>query len=259
VKLLSSYAQTQTTKEMMKSFLLSLCLLSNAAAFVPFVTKSSSSFTKLNAVVTLEGEKIRGEITPLGNFVLVRQKDSLSATGGGILLPDQSKERPTEGEVVAAGPGKLHPHTGTRITNPVTAGVNVLYGKFAGTPLNYNDEDMQMIRDDDIMLYYDGVSMTRDNVVPVRDYVLVELEEQKLTTSSGIVVASAVTKDLEPCEGIVVKVGEGRMTSSGEFSEAPVKVGERVKFKDYAGNDVKIAEKKYSLVRMVDILCSVEA
>mmetsp|Transcript_41549 Transcript_41549/g.62982 ORF Transcript_41549/g.62982 Transcript_41549/m.62982 type:complete len:119 (-) Transcript_41549:93-449(-) len=118
---------------------------------------------------------------------------------------------------------------------------------------------MQMIRDDDIMLYYDGVSMTRDNVVPVRDYVLVELEEQKLTTSSGIVVASAVTKDLEPCEGIVVKVGEGRMTSSGEFSEAPVKVGERVKFKDYAGNDVKIAEKKYSLVRMVDILCSVEA
>ena len=49
---------------------------------------------------SLDGKKIRGPITPLGNFVLVRTKDTLSATDGGILLPDQAKERATEGEYV---------------------------------------------------------------------------------------------------------------------------------------------------------------
>lgn len=174
------------------------------------------------------------------------------------MLPDQSKERPTEGEVVAAGPGKLHPHTGVRITNPVTAGDSVLFGKFDGHNMNYNDEAVTMIRDDDILLHYKGVRMTLGNVQPCRDYILVELMEQKAETASGIVVAGSVMAGYEPCEGKVVKVGEGRMTSTGEFSESPVKVGDRVKFKDYAGNGVKIEGVEHSLVRMVDILCAVE-
>lgn len=205
---------------------------------------------------TLDGKKIRGPITPLGNFVLVRTKDSLDATEGGILLPDQSKERATEGEVVAAGPGKLHPHTGVRITNPVTTGDSVLFGKFDGHDMNYNDEAVTMIRDDDILLHYKGVRMTLENVNPCRDYVLVELTEQKTETSSGIVVAESVMKDYEPCEGKVVKVGDGRMTSKGEFSESPVNVGDFAKFKDYAGNGVKIEGGEYSLVKMVNILCA---
>ena len=202
----------------------------------------------------LDGKKIRGPITPLGNFVLVRTKDTLDATDGGILLPDQAKDRPTEGEVVAAGPGKLHRHTGVRITNPVTIGDSVLFGKFDGHDMNYNEEPVTMIRDDDILLYYKGVRMTLANVIPCRDYVLVALEKQKTETSSGIVVAETVMRDYQPCEGKVAKVGEGRMTSTGEFSQPPVKEGDRVKFKDYAGNEVKIEGKEYSLVRMVDIL-----
>jgi len=202
----------------------------------------------------LDGKKIRGPITPLGNFVLVRTKDTLDATDGGILLPDQAKDRPTEGEVVAAGPGKLHPHTGVRITNPVTIGDSVLFGKFDGHDMNYNEEPVTMIRDDDILLYYKGVRMTLANVIPCRDYVLVALEKQKTETSSGIVVAETVMRDYQPCEGKVAKVGEGRMTSTGEFSQPPVKEGDRVKFKDSAGNEVKIEGKEYSLVRMVDIL-----
>ena len=60
-------------------------------------SKSSSSLadaaTGTGAPCTLDGKSIRGPITPLGNFVLVRTKDTLSATDGGILLPDQAKER----------------------------------------------------------------------------------------------------------------------------------------------------------------------
>lgn len=207
---------------------------------------------------TLDGEGIRGPIIPLRNFILVRVKDTLTATSGGILLPDQSKERPTEGLVVAAGKGKIHPFTNIRIHNPIKEGMSVLYGKYDGKAIVYNDDSCQMIRDDDCLLYYEGVTMKLDNVFPVRDYVLVALDEntESLATSSGVVIASQVVADDVPCEGTVVKVGEGRLNSSGEFSPSPVEVGERVKFKDYAGNDVTIDGKPYSVVKMIDILCS---
>lgn len=160
---------------------------------------------------------------------------------------------------MAAGPGKLHPHTGVRITNPVQAGCSVLYGKFTGVAMTYNDEQVTMIRDDDILLYYkDSQIITLQNATPCRDYVLVKIEKSKLTTSSGIVVAEMALRDYENCEGIVVKVGEGRMCSTGQFTPSPVQVGERVKFKDYAGNEVKIEGEDYALVKMVDILCTIE-
>jgi len=168
-------------------------------------------------------------------------------------------ERPTEGEVITAGPGKLHPHTGVRIHNPVSTGMSVLYGKFDGFPVTYNDDEMQIIRDDDVMLYYTGAKMTKANVVPCRDYVLVKLDEGKMETSTGIVVAASVMKDDLPCIGTVFKVGEGRLGSLGEFTPSPVNVGDRLKFKDYAGNGVQIDGEEYSVVRMVEILCVAES
>lgn len=62
-------------------------LATAVTAFSPSVNQHNFNFA-LNAA-TLDGQEIRGEITPLGNFVLVRTKDTLAATGGGILLPDQ--------------------------------------------------------------------------------------------------------------------------------------------------------------------------
>mmetsp|Transcript_18410 Transcript_18410/g.45626 ORF Transcript_18410/g.45626 Transcript_18410/m.45626 type:complete len:257 (-) Transcript_18410:1350-2120(-) len=216
----------------------------------------SAEPTMSQGVHTLDGEEIRGAIEPLGNNILVRVKDTLTATEGGVLLPDQSKERPTEGLVIASGPGKIHPFTAVRIHNPIKEGMSVLYGKFDGRPINYDDDICQMIKDDNCLLYYDGVTMNIQNVVPVRDYVLIELYEdpETLATTSGVVIASQVMADDVPCEGVVVKVGEGRMASNGECTPSPVAVGDSVKFKDYAGNDVKIDGKAYSLVKMVDIL-----
>jgi len=218
-------------------------------------TEKKSKNTVLSETL-LDGVPIRGPITPLGNFCLIKTKDTLTSTGGGILLPDQARERQTEGEVLAAGPGRLHPHTGVRITNPVEIGDSVIYGRFDGTSLDYDGISCQMIRDDDIMIYYKGVTMTLDGATPCRDYVLVELEDEVTETASGIAIAAAVTKENLPCEGTVTKVGDGRMASNGELTISPVKPGDSVKFKDYAGNDVTIENKKYSLVRMVEILCT---
>ena len=145
-----------------------------------------------------------------------------------------------------------------RIHNPVKEGTSVLYGEFSGVAMVYNDEQVNMIRDDDIMIYYTGVQMTKENVTPCRDYVLVKIEGEKLETSSGIVLAQSVTKDQVPCEGVVFKVGEGRMGSKGEFTPSPCKVGDRVKFKDYAGNEVIIQGEVFSLTKMVDILCVID-
>jgi hypothetical protein len=66
-----------------------LLILSMVTAFVPSAPTSHRTISQLSAEITLDGETIRGPITPLGNFVLVSIKDSLSATSGGILLPDQ--------------------------------------------------------------------------------------------------------------------------------------------------------------------------
>jgi len=203
----------------------------------------------------------------MGNTIFVKVKDTLTATSGGILLPDQARERPTEGLVVASGPGKLHPFTGKRITNPIPnptdegPAVSVLYGKFDGRPVEYNGDECQMIRDDDVLLYYTGVTLKYDAAVPVRDYVLIALEDKfgdgPLQTKSGVVIAAQVMKDAVPCEGVVAKVGEGRMASDGTLTPSPVQPGDVVKFKDYAGNDVMIEGKPYSVVKMVDILCTV--
>jgi chaperonin GroES len=208
---------------------------------------------------TLDGQDIRGEITPLGNIVLVKVKETLTATTGGILLPDQAKERPTEGVVVCAGPGKIHPFTAVRIHNPIKEGMSVLYGKFDGRPVTYNGEECQVIRDDDVLLMYQGLTMKLDNVAPVRDYVLIEVEKPSsddLQTTSGVVVAAQVLKDKAICEGRVVKVGEGRMASLGNLTPPPVQPGDYVKWKDYAGNEVKIEGNEYSLVKMVDLLAT---
>ncbi len=79
-----------------------------------------------NTMITLDGQEIRQEITAMNNIIFVKVKEALSTTMGGIVLPDQSKQRPTEGTVVACGPGKIHPHSGKRITNPISVGMNVV-------------------------------------------------------------------------------------------------------------------------------------
>jgi len=202
----------------------------------------------------LDGEDIRGEITPIGNGIVVRIKDTLKATMGGILLPDQSTERPSEGVALACGPGRRHPHTGLLIPNPVKKGESVLYGKFDGTKVNYDDEDCNLIRDDDVIMIYNGATITKTNSRPCKDYILVKTDKGELKTSAGIEVAKSAAKDLLPCSGEVVMLGEGRTTSEGTIVPPPVGIGDRVKFRDYAGNEVIIEGEEYTAVRCIDIL-----
>jgi len=205
---------------------------------------------------SLDGKPIRGPLTPLSNYVFVRQKDAVRITQGGMFLPDQSVDKPTEGVVLAMGEGRLHPHTGIRISGGISVGETVVYGKFDGTTLEYNGEEVRCVRDDDVIMVYQGDYLELGNSRCCKDYVLVDVDapggEEK--TQSGIAVAKAGREDLEPCTGKVIMVGEGRTGSDGKLTKSLVKVGEEVKFRDYAGNDIAIGGESYVAVRMTDIL-----
>ena len=97
---------------------------------------------------TLDDAPIGGPLEPVANYILVKIDDGIDATKGGVFLPDQAKEKPSAGIVVAAGAGKAHPDTGVVVPNPVTEGDRVLYGKFDGTSVKYCGEDHQLIKDD---------------------------------------------------------------------------------------------------------------
>lgn len=87
----------------------------------------------------------KASITPLHDRVIVRPAAAETKTAGGIIIPDTAKEKPQRGVVVAAGPGKKD--------EPVTVkeGDTVLYGKYAGTELTLDGEELLIMRESDIL------------------------------------------------------------------------------------------------------------
>ena len=90
-----------------------------------------------------------------------------------------------KGTVIATGPGRVHPETGILINIAVEVGENVIYGKYDGTELKYNDISHQMIKDDDILLKFKGKEATVANVEVVRDQVLVKLPPKEESNAAG--------------------------------------------------------------------------
>ena len=90
-------------------------------------------------------------IRPLHDRVIVRRiSTSDSKTAGGLIIPDSAKEKPQEGEVIAVGKGKLL-ENGTRVEPDVKAGDRVLFGKYSGTEVKLDNEELLIMREDDIL------------------------------------------------------------------------------------------------------------
>jgi len=89
-------------------------------------------------------------IKPLGDRVLVKPLEAKETKKGGIIIPDTVKEKPMEGEVVAAGPGKIS-DSGTRMAMDIKAGDKVLYGKYSGTEVKIGDVEYLIMNADDIL------------------------------------------------------------------------------------------------------------
>lgn len=90
-------------------------------------------------------------IRPLHDRVIVRRiSESDSKTAGGLFIPDSAKEKPLEGEVVAVGKGKLL-DSGIRVDPDVAAGDRVLFGKYSGSEVKLDGEELLIMREDDIL------------------------------------------------------------------------------------------------------------
>ncbi len=87
---------------------------------------------------------------PLHDRVVVRRLEGDQKTAGGIIIPDTAKEKPQEGEVVAVGPG-ARDESGAIVALDVKAGDRVLFGKWSGTEVKIDGEDLLIMKESDIM------------------------------------------------------------------------------------------------------------
>ena len=90
------------------------------------------------------------KIRPLNDRVLVLRIEEEEKTSGGIIIPDTAKEKPQEGKVIAAGPGKFDDN-GKRMPLDVKKGDRVLFGKYAGSDIKVDGVEHLIMREDDIL------------------------------------------------------------------------------------------------------------
>ena len=88
--------------------------------------------------------------TPLHDRVLVRRVESEEKTAGGLIIPDSAKEKPSEGEVVSCGEG-ARKDSGELIPMAVNAGDRILFGKWSGTEVTIDGEEMLIMKESDIL------------------------------------------------------------------------------------------------------------
>jgi chaperonin GroES len=97
---------------------------------------------------------------PLHDRVVVRRLNAEEKTAGGIIIPDTAKEKPMEGEIVAAGPGARN-EQGQLVALDVKAGDRVLFGKWSGTEVKIDGEELLIMKESDIMGIIEGGSAAK--------------------------------------------------------------------------------------------------
>ena len=90
------------------------------------------------------------KVRPLHDRLLVRRIEEEETVKGGIIIPDSAKEKPQEGEVLAVGNGKTLDN-GTKLTMDVKVGDKILFGKYSGTDIKIDGEEVLILREDEVL------------------------------------------------------------------------------------------------------------
>jgi chaperonin GroES len=93
---------------------------------------------------------MKKKIRPLHDRLLVRRIEEKETAKGGIIIPDTAKEKPQEGEVLAVGNGKILDN-GTKLALDVKVGNKILFGKYTGTEIKIDGEDVLILREDEVL------------------------------------------------------------------------------------------------------------
>src|SRR5437773_11042087 len=104
----------------------------------------------------MEVKEMTVNITPLHDRVLVRRSEKKENAKGWIIMPDTSKEKPQEGEVIAIGAGKIE--KGRRVPLDVKVGDRILFGKYTGNDINIDDQEYLILREEEILVKVSGIA-----------------------------------------------------------------------------------------------------
>lgn len=88
--------------------------------------------------------------TPLNDKVLVKRIAAVESTKGGLIIPENAKEKPYEGEIIAVGPGYLH--EGKRIKLDVKIGDRIVFGKYAGLDIKVDGEEYMVMKEEEVLI-----------------------------------------------------------------------------------------------------------
>ena len=97
---------------------------------------------------------------PLHDRVVLRRVDEESKTAGGIIIPDTAKEKPIQGEIMSVGPG-ARDEKGNRVEMTLKAGDRVLFGKWSGTEVKIDGQDLLIMKESDILGVIEGKASVR--------------------------------------------------------------------------------------------------
>jgi len=89
-------------------------------------------------------------LKPIHDRIVIRLVEAETQTKSGIVIPDAAAEKPSQGDVVAAGPGRTT-EDGQLVPNAVNVGDRVLFGKYSATPIKVDGEELHILREDDVM------------------------------------------------------------------------------------------------------------
>jgi len=98
---------------------------------------------------TATKSKPKLSIKPLEDRVVIMPSEDSETMRGGLYIPDTAKEKPTQGEVIAVGPGRMD--KGSRVPMELSVGDKVIYGKYSGTPFQLGDDEVIIIKASDIL------------------------------------------------------------------------------------------------------------
>ncbi|XP_010535800.1 PREDICTED: 20 kDa chaperonin, chloroplastic-like [Tarenaya hassleriana] len=188
-------------------------------------------------------------VKPLGDRVLVKIKETEEKTVGGILLPSTAQSKPQGGEVVAVGEGRTVGKTKVEIS--IKTGTQVVYSKYAGTEVEFDESKHLILKEDDIV----GILETDDikDLKPLNDRVFIKVAEAEEKTAGGLLLTET-TKE-KPSIGTVIAVGPGSLDEEGNRKPLSVSAGTTVLYSKYAGNDFKGKDgSDYIALRASDVM-----
>eukprot|EP00238_Polyblepharides_amylifera_P004631 CAMPEP_0196580604 /NCGR_PEP_ID=MMETSP1081-20130531/29573_1 /TAXON_ID=36882 /ORGANISM="Pyramimonas amylifera, Strain CCMP720" /LENGTH=240 /DNA_ID=CAMNT_0041900517 /DNA_START=84 /DNA_END=806 /DNA_ORIENTATION=- len=187
-------------------------------------------------------------VKPVADRVFVKVAEAEQQSAGGILLPSlDSQNKPTQGVVVAVGPGKK----GEKGMIPVSlkVGDTVSYSKFAGTEVAIGEDPHILLKEEDCIGLMSG---DVSKMSPLSDRVLIQCSEEEDETDGGLLLTGSSTE--KPLTGKVVAVGPGKAESEEEMD---VTVGSEVMYSKYSGTEMTGDDgTEYIVVRVADVLAT---